>query len=701
MDSSKFKATDLESAKTQIENLRRAIQKHDHLYHVLNKPEISDREYDQLYQDLVALESQFPSLVDPHSPTQRVGSKPSDAFEKISHRLPMLSLQNSYSKEDLTDFEKRFLKILGEARPVEFSCEPKIDGLALELVYQYGLLTAAITRGDGTVGENVSSTAKTIRSIPIRVEALKKYPVFEVRGEVVLFKRDFEKLNEELIEFGEEPFANPRNAAAGTLRQLDPRVAAQRPLRFFAYSHGQLEGAAYSTQRQFIEALRDFGFPVLADPTVSSLLDLTKVIAQERNLNSLAPALSCVCNTIAEVHAYYDLLGEHRHRLPFEIDGIVAKVNDRKVQEELGSVARSPRWATAAKYEPEKAKTRVKEILVQVGRTGALTPVAVLEPVEVGGVTVSSATLHNQDEIDRKDIRVGDRVVIHRAGDVIPEVLEVIVSDRPKTSKKYKIPSTCPACGSSAVRRDEESVSRCLNPECPGILRQSIKHFISRDAMNIEKLGDKIVDQLVAANLVKKFVDIYRLKEGDLLGLERQGKKSVANLLASIEQSKKCNLDQFLYALGIRYVGITTAGHLANRFKSVEAFLSATEEELLQVEEIGEKTVGVIVETLRQQSFHKNVAELLAAGIKPTLQQESLVSNVLSGKVFVITGTLPEPRPSIEKKIASHGGTVASSVTKKTHYVLVGEEPGAKAEKAKLLKIDIIDWPQFQKLIGG
>jgi DNA ligase (NAD+) len=689
------------SAKKKIEELREQIRTHDHLYHVMDRPEISDREYDKLFAELQKLEADHPELFDPHSPTQRVGAEPMKAFAKLAHRIPMLSLQNSYSLEEISDFDGRVKKVLGRPdEQIEYVCEPKIDGLSLELVYENGLLISAITRGDGSTGENVTANAKTIKSIPLKIDKLSSIPIFEVRGEVVIFKKDFSKLNDELQEAGEEPFANPRNSAAGTIRQLDPRITAERPLRFLAYAHGSIEGVEFNTQREFLEALREYSFPTLIDPKIENIDKLKKSLSGKTLTDYNPLPLSCVCTTLEEVNEYYRFMGEIRKQLPFEIDGIVIKVNNRKLQDELGFVARSPRWAVAAKYEPEKSTTIVNDILIQVGRTGALTPVAVLKPVEVGGVTVSSATLHNQDEIDRKDIRIGDHVVVHRAGDVIPEILEVLLDKRPKTAIPYKIPSSCPECKSPAIRGEDESVTRCSNSNCPAILRQSIKHFISRDAMNIEKLGDKIVDQLVNSGLVKSFADLYRLTAKSLLELERQGEKSTNNLLTNIEKSKQCGLDQFIYALGIRFVGETTARHLANKFQTIEAFLKANEEELLQVQELGEKTVSIVLKALKDPNFTSQVKELLKVGVTPRQEQKVTKASKLTGKSVVITGTLPQPRQSIEKLITEHGGIISSSVSKKTDYLLYGDEAGSKLEKAKQLKVTMVDWPQFQILLN-
>lgn len=663
-------------ALSRHEELKHKVREHDYNYHVLDRPIITDREYDKLYAELLELENAFPQLVTPDSPSQRVGSLPVDKFAKVPHRTPMLSLANSYSIEDIYAFDERVKKFLGTETDIEYFCELKFDGLAIELIYEKGILTQALTRGDGFVGENVVSNVKTIKSIPQKLDVAQPPDLLEVRGEILMFKEDFKILNEQQQEAGEVPFANPRNAAAGTIRQLDPRIAAKRSLKFFAYGLGETSEAKPATMIEINQLFHSY-----------HLLALTK------------GHLAQLCIGAKAVAAYYEHIKQLRHELPFDIDGIVVKVNSLRLQEELGFIARSPRWATAAKFEPEQGKTKIENIIVQVGRTGALTPVAVMTPVEVGGVTITHATLHNQDEIDRKDVRIGDTVIIHRAGDVIPEVVSVLQEERPKSAVPFKIPSQCPVCNEKAERAEGEAVSRCLNPLCQARLKESLKHFVSRKAMNIESLGDKLIESLVDNKIVSTFSDLYTLTPEKLLSLERQGEKSSQKILESVEKSKNTTLGRLIFALGIRHVGEQTAKLIAKKFKTVADFIAASLEDLLEIEGVGPKVAEAVFAELQHKKFVSEIHRLLKLGISPA-EEAGPASDLLSEKTFVITGTLPMERDKVKALIESLGGKVSSSVSKKTSYVLAGEEAGSKLEKAKELKVSVLSWDDFNDLIN-
>jgi DNA ligase (NAD+) len=669
--------------KQRLEQLRKQLREHDYKYHVLDQPEITDFEYDQLFQELQKIEAQHPEWITSDSPTQRVGAAPKEQFEKIPHRRPMLSLQNTYSVEDIVEFDERLHRFLHSTEPIEFICEPKLDGLAVELVYERGVLTRALTRGDGTVGEDVLSNVRTLNSVPLSLSntaslPVKNIPLLEVRGEVLMFKADFAKLNESQQESGHLPFANPRNAAAGTLRQLDPRIAASRSMRMFCYAPGEIDGPTFDSQEQFLEFLKQCGLPTLL----------------ERN-----PPLIQKCYGPQDVVEYYHRIEKLRHTLPFEIDGVVIKVNSVQLQNELGFVARAPRWATAAKFKPEEAETKINDIAVQVGRTGALTPVAVMEPIRVGGVTVSNATLHNLEEIHRKDVRVHDTVVVRRAGDVIPEVVRVILEKRPRSSKPFAMPENCPSCGDPVVQAEDEVVLRCLNPFCPAKMKEGLKHFASRKAMNIEKLGDRLIDLLFETGLVKTFSDIYKLKEADLLQLDRQGEKSASNIIKSIAHSRRVSLGRFIYALGIRLVGEQTARSLAQSFQTLDRFLESSLEDLEGVTDIGEKTAQIVFQVIRQKNFRKEIERLLKLGVEIE-ESQARSSSILATKTYVITGTLPMDRDEVKDLIIRNGGRVSSSVSKKTDFVVAGESAGSKLEKALELEIPVLSWDDLQKQLA-
>ena len=696
-------------SRTRLNQLKDEIRKHDYRYHVLDQPLIADREYDALFQELRELEEKHPDWVTTDSPTQRVGATPLDSFEKMAHRQPMLSLSNTYSPEEISEFDERVRKVLQTDDDVHYFCEPKFDGLAIELIYEDGLLTGAITRGDGTTGENVISNVRTIRAIPQKLAVAKPPTLLEVRGEILMFKADFAALNEAQQDAGQVPFANPRNAAAGSIRQLDPKVTASRTLRIFAYAPGVIEGKNFKSQTEFETYLAEANLPTvgIADPDedMGEFVERTtrELTAWVKDKKKARPALGRVCKGAAEAIQYYHLIEKIRHRLPFDIDGIVVKIDSYPVQRELGFVARSPRWAAAAKFQPEQSTTLIKEIIVQVGRTGALTPVAIMEPVRVGGVTITNATLHNQDEIDRKDVRIGDTVVIQRAGDVIPEIVKVVLEKRPVDSKPFKIPHKCPVCHQPAVREEEEVVYRCVNPICPAILKESLKHFAARRAMNMERLGDRMLETFVDQGLVKSYSDLYKLTFEQLIELERQGEKSVANILESIDKSRATTLPRLVFALGIRFVGEATAKHLAKHFGTIEKLMEASEEELVNVEEIGPKVAESIRSAFANKALVKEIANLQKLGVhyEPmTKKAATKGSQTLEGKKFVITGTLPVGRDEAKDLIEAHGGTAVGSVSKKTDYVLAGDEAGSKLQKAQELGVEVIDWTRLQEMLA-
>jgi DNA ligase (NAD+) len=693
-------------SRARLNQLKDEIRKHEYQYHVLDQPLISDREYDKLYQELLEIEAAHPDLLTNDSPSQRVGAEPLGAFEKVPHRMPMLSLQNSYSPEEIREFDERVKKVLQTEDEISYFCEPKFDGLAVELIYEDGVLTGALTRGDGSVGENVFSNVRTIQAIPQRLATTKPPALFEVRGEILMFKNDFRLLNEAQQEAGVVPFANPRNAAAGSIRQLDPRISASRRLRMLCYAPGVFEGITFKSQKEFETYLAKASLPTIgiADEK-ESIEDFVERTTKE--LKALAgktgtrPALTRVCKGADEAIAYYHFIEKVRHLLPFDIDGIVAKVDSYRLQEELGFVARSPRWAVAAKFQPEQGTTIIKEIAVQVGRTGAITPVAIMEPVRVGGVTITNATLHNQDEIDRKDVRVGDTVVLQRAGDVIPEIVSVVMDKRPKNSKPFRLPTKCPECHSPVTKMEDEVVFRCTNLLCPAIVKESLKHFAARRAMNIERLGDRMIETLVDQGLVNSFSDLYRLTHEKLIELERQGEKSVSNILESIETSKNSTLPRLIFALGIRFVGEATAKSLAKHFGTIEKLMDATLEELVEVSDIGPKVAESLIKAFENKTLRQEIKNLQKLGVhyEPITKKKASSFGALTDKKFVITGTLPISRDEAKDLIEANGGATMSSVSKKTDYVLAGDEAGSKLQKAQELGVTVIDWTELQKLL--
>jgi len=658
----------------RVEKLREEIRRYDYYYYVLNQPLISDAEYDRLFRELQELERRYPELVTPDSPTQRVGAPPAEEFAPVEHAIPMLSLQNCFNDEELEEWDDRVRRLLG-GEPVEYVCEPKLDGLSVELVYVDGVFTVGSTRGDGRVGEDVTRNLRTIKQVPLRLFPLDgKVPrLLEARGEVYMEKEAFRRLNAERERAGEPLFANPRNAAAGSLRQLDPNVTASRPLKIFFYAMGRAEGIEIRSQVELLTTFPKLGLPV--NPFWK------------------------LCKTLDEVKAFYRELLGMRQELPYEADGMVVKVNDFRQREILGEVSRAPRWAIAYKFPAEEATTRVLDIIVQVGRTGALTPVAILEPVEVSGATVSRATLHNEDEIRRKDVRIGDWVIVRRAGEVIPEVVKSIPERRTGQEREFRMPERCPACGGPVVRPPGEVAYRCENLSCPARIKESIRHFASRRAMDIEGLGEKLVDKLVETGLVRKLSDIYRLKKEDLVNLERMGEKSAQNLLEQIERSKNAGLARLIFALGIRYVGEHLAEVLAEHFPSLEALSKADYYELIQIPEIGPRIAQSIVDFFKNEENRKLIQELKELGVKT--EAEKPKEGPLSGKTFVFTGTLSAfTREEARRLVESLGGRVASGVSRKVDYVVVGADPGEKLRKAQELGITILTEEEFRRLVG-
>jgi len=657
--------------------LRTALEQHNHRYYVLDDPSVSDAEYDTLFRELQALEAQHPQLASPDSPTQRVGATPLAAFGSVAHKVPMLSLNNGFSDEEVINFDRRVREGL-EKDGVQYSAEPKFDGLAISLRYENGRFVQGATRGDGATGEDVTQNLRTLRGIPLQLRG-KPPKVLEVRGEVLLYKRDFAALNHRQREAEAKEFVNPRNAAAGSLRQLDSRVTANRPLRFCAYGIGETAGVALPvTHSALLDWLAELGMPV----------------AKER----------AVVTGVDGLMEFYRRLGAGRAALPYDIDGVVYKVDDLRAQEQLGFVSRAPRFALAHKFPAEEAETEIIDIDVQVGRTGALTPTARLKPVFVGGVTVTNATLHNEDEVARKDVWIGDTVIVRRAGDVIPEVVRSVAERRPATARPFKMPDRCPVCASAVLRLPDEAVARCSGGLfCPAQRKQALLHFASRRAMDIEGLGEKIVDQLVERNVVRGPSDLYRLGVAALAELARMGEKSAQNLVEAIEKSKRTTLQRFIYALGIRNVGEATARDLARHFGKLDGLMAAEEEALLQVPDVG----PVVAESIRRffaEAHNVEVIEQLrAAGVAWTEHEPAALpsAGVFSGKTLVLTGTLPKmTRDEARALIEAAGGKVAGSVSKKTDYVVAGDEAGSKLERARELGVAVIDEEQLRHLAG-
>ena len=654
----------------EIERLREQIRRHEYLYYVLDQPEITDAEFDALMNRLKQLEAEHPELITPDSPTQRVGGKPREGFVKVRHSSPMLSLDNALSEEEFRDFDRRVRQILGRP-PSAYVAELKLDGLSMAVHYRHGALTQAVTRGDGIEGEDVTENARTIRSLPLKVSS--PLPAFEVRGEVVMNRRAFEQLNLERDRQGLPRFANPRNAAAGSIRVLEPWITAARRLDYWAYFLLVDGQPYYESHWESLKALVRLGFKV--------------------NPNRQ------LCRDVEEVVRFWRQWSDQRQQLPYDIDGIVVKVDSVAEQRLLGWTARAPRWAIAFKYAARQAQTVVEDIEVQVGRTGALTPVAHLRPVEVGGVTVSRATLHNEDEIERLGLQIGDTVLIERSGDVIPKVVRVVTPGPAR--RPFRMPSICPVCGGKVVREEGEVASRCINTNCPARLKESILHFASRGVMDIDGLGEALVDQLVDRGLVRSVADLYQLKLDDLLPLERMGKKSAEKLLRNIEQSKQQPLPRVITALGIRFVGERTALFLAEAFGSLDAIAEADIETLQRVEEVGPRVAQSIWDFFREPRNRELVERLRRAGLQFYYRRERPRGGPLEGLTFVLTGTLPTmTREQARALIEAAGGKVAGSVSKKTDYVVAGEEAGSKLAKARELGVKVIDEATLRRMVG-
>ncbi|MDR7474044.1 MAG: NAD-dependent DNA ligase LigA [Armatimonadota bacterium] len=657
----------------RVQQLRRQIEEHNYLYFVLDAPRISDAEYDALVRELRDLEERFPGLQTPDSPTQRVGAPPALAFATVVHYQPMLSLANAFSQEELDAWHRRLVHILGDV-PLAFVCELKIDGAAVSLVYEHGRFTRGATRGDGQRGEEVTLNLRTIRSLPLRLRADPPPPLLEVRAEVYLTRAALEVLNRERAGRGEPPFANPRNAAAGSLRQLDPQVTASRPLDLFVYGLGAVQGLELPTHGETLAWLRAAGF---------------RTNPHTRR-----------CTSLDEVRAYVREWTVRHRDLPYETDGVVVKVDSVAQQAELGATSQAPRWAIAYKFPAEQVMTRVKDIVVYVGRTGALTPVAVLEPVAVSGVTVTSATLHNEDEVRRKDVRAGDWVVVQRAGEVIPEVVRVLTERRTGQERPFRMPGSCPVCRTAVIRPEGEAVTRCPNPACPAQVMGALLHFASRDALNIEGLGTRRLEQLLAAGLVGDAADLYGLRREQLLNLERMAERSAQNLLDSIARSRRTTLARFLVALGIRHVGPTVAETLAAHFRDIRALMEASFEEVRDVPGVGPVIAHSVVTFFQEGENRALVLRLLEAGVVPA-PPDARGEGPLAGRHFVFTGTLRRfTRGEAEARVKALGGTVAGSVGARTTDVVVGEQPGAKAEQARRRGIRLLDEAEFLTLIG-
>ena len=661
----------------QVETLRKALHRHNYRYYVLDDPEVSDAEYDRLMQELQLLEETHPEIASPDSPTARVGAPPLEKFDTVSHSIPMLSLDNGFTDENIMDFDRRVRRNLNVQNDVRYTAEPKMDGVAVELIYENGKLTTASTRGDGLTGELITTNVKTIRSVPLVMQksGLRDLPPrLEIRGEVFIGHAAFQKLNEERLDQELPPFANPRNAAAGSLRQLDSTITATRPLEIFFYGVGIVAGLEFRSHWELLEALQAWGFRI--NPLIRPRI------------------------LIKETLEYFQELNQQRHQLPYDIDGMVIKVDSIPLQLQLGATTRSPRWAIAYKFPAIQETTIVENIEVQVGRTGALTPVAHLKPVKVGGVTVSRATLHNQDEIIKKDIRIGDTVLVQRAGDVIPEVVKVILSKRTGGEKRFQMPQSCPVCGTSATRLEGEAAIRCINSVCPAQVKERIKHFASKGAFDIDGLGDKLVDQMVERGLVTTFSDLFQLKSEILADLDRMGAKSAENLIRAIEDSKDIRLARFLYALGIRHVGEHIAVLLADHFGDLEQLMGCPEEELTTIEGVGPVVAKSISKFFKQENNVASVQHILNSGIRIQIKSPPKEAT-LAGKVFVLTGSLESlARREAKEKIEALGGKLSASVSRNTDYVVAGESPGSKLAKAEELGVEVIDEAALLELFG-
>jgi DNA ligase (NAD+) len=670
----------LEELAAEAEHLREQIRHHNYRYHVLDEPEVSDAEYDGLMRRLEALERAHPEVATPDSPTQRVGAAPAEKFSVVQHRRPMLSLSNALDAEEMVEFDKRIKRLLRSDADIEYVAEVKLDGLAVELVYEHGAFKVGSTRGDGYNGEDVSQNLRTVRSIPLKLHPAPGHPVpdlLEVRGEVIFPRKAFGKLNEDRVAAGEAVFANPRNAAAGSLRQLDPKITASRPLDIFCHSAGVVSyGHAFETQWDFLQGIKELGL---------------KINPETR-----------LCHGVDEVLEYWRQITEKRDHLPYEADGIVAKVNSFALQEQLGEVSRSPRWAVAYKFKAQQAETRVNKIAVYVGRIGSLTPVAQLEPVPLAGVTISNASLHNLDEIRRKDVREGDTVLLERAGDVIPYVVRVTGHGKPRRPE-FEMPKECPVCGSHVVHEEREVAYLCVNVNCPARMRESIRHFASKNCLDIDGLGDKLVAQLVEKDMVRELGDIYTLRAEQLAELERMGEKSAANVIDSINRSRRTTLDRLINGLGIRHVGEHTARQLAQHFHDIEKLEAASEDDLLAVRDIGPEVARSIREYFAESHNTRALEKLLDnAQFEFEAMPETVGRGPLRDKTVVLTGSLKTwTRSEAEQKVLAAGGRVSSSVSRKTDYVVAGEEAGSKLRKARELGLKVIDEEELARLLSG
>ena len=662
----------------EIADLRRQIEYHNYRYYVLDDPEIPDAEYDRLMRRLQQLEAEHPELVTPASPTQRVGAKPLKSFAEARHETPMLSLANAFSREDLLAFDKRLHDRAGVSEPFDYVAEPKLDGLAISLLYVHGELTLAATRGDGETGEDVTQNVRTIDSVPLRLIGDDIPERLDVRGEIFMPRAGFEELNRRAREKGEKTFVNPRNAAAGSLRQLDPRITARRPLEMYCYALGFAKGVQLpDTHYEMLQRFRDWGLRV--NPEI-------------RRVKGIEGCLE-----------YYERMSARRDSLPYEIDGVVYKIDSLALQEKLGYVSRAPRWAIAHKFPAQEELTVVEDVEFQVGRTGALTPVARLKPVFVGGVTVSNATLHNMDEIERKDVRIGDTVIVRRAGDVIPEIVSVVLSRRPKNARKIRLPEHCPVCGSKVTRVEGEAVARCSGGlYCPAQRKEAVKHFASRRAMDIEGLGDKLVDQLIDKGLVEHVDDLYRLTVEQVAGLERMAEKSAANLINALEKSKRATLERFIHALGIREVGEATARALARHFGKLENLMNADREALEEVNDVGPIVAQYVYDFFRQPHNLEVIENLKKAGVHWEESEPAETDDLpLEGKTYVLTGALERmTRDQAKEKLLALGARVSGSVSKKTTAVIAGAKAGSKLAKAEALGVPVIDEQALLELIG-
>lgn len=658
----------------KVEELKKKISHHEYLYYVLNKPEITDEEFDRLMKELQIWEKKYPELISPDSPTQRVGGTPLESFEKVTHSTPMLSLENAYSFEELKDWEERAERIILGERWTYVS-ELKIDGLSISILYENGILKKGATRGDGITGEDVTQNIKTIKVIPLKIkEPLKK---LEIRGEVYMPWEAFSKLNKEKEKEGEPLFANPRNAASGSLRLLDSKITAKRNLKAYFYNIVSMDGGVPETQKEILLKLKELGFPI--NPLWEHLKNLK------------------------EVEDFIEKNKEKRFEMDCESDGIVIKINEREIQERLGTTAKFPRWCIAYKYPSQAKETKVKDIMIQIGRTGTATPVAILEPVQIKGSTVQRATLHNYEDLKRKDIRIGDTVLVEKGGDVIPKVVGVVLEKRQKDSKPYEMPKECPRCGGKLIRIGDEVAFRCENPSCPAIAQEAIIHYAKRSALNIEGLGEKSVTQLFEAGIIKDIGSIYKLKKEDLLKLPLWAEKKAQNLIDEIEKSKNAPLNRFIFGLGIRYVGEKAAKTISEYSKTLDKFMKLTKEELLFLPEIGEVMAQSIISFINNPDVKKLIEELKNLGINPYYKEEEK-KGTLKNLSFLITGKLPNiSREEAKSIIEKNGGKVLSQVSKNLNYLIAGEEPGSKLKKAKELNINIISWDEFLKLLekGG